>query len=476
MTHVDKENIIKNLKINKLFGYKDVTINFNSSGPVILLAENGSGKTTVMKVLAYLLSGKYFSLNEIEFSDLEITLNQDGKKFKISKGDIGKIVDFYKKELKDEFNVITKLDIDADDFVHFVTSVYNPNSFDKYIEHPIVSKLYEATPFNWDNIKKFLNKSHSFFKKNNEKKIKLKFDRSLLDFYLKEYDVVYLPTFRRIESKLSINEINPFISTESIISKFESNQMYFNLDDIEKKLNESLSSIIDISKDAISNAIIHSLTNKKNAVIKLDNDKENLLSFEKTLKRISLKKDDYKKEISSDINTEILGENSISFYKKDEFFNYFLNNTIDSLKDSEDIEKNILNYIETINKFLILSGDKKKFVFDREKLHVKLYLIDETDSKTLKEISMNSLSSGEKQIVSMFAPLFLSKKKKIFLIDEPEISLSIKWQELLLPEIYNSRLCGQLFAITHSPFTFSNCLEDYAIGMEAKNNSSNSNE
>ena len=81
---------------------------------------------------------------------------------------------------------------------------------------------------------------------------------------------------------------------------------------------------------------------------------------------------------------------------------------------------------------------------------------------TETEIRLNDLSSGEKQVISLFAHLYLSQKKKIVLIDEPELSLSIEWQKRLLPDVVHSPTCRQLFTITHSPFVFENELDPCA--------------
>ena len=76
---------------------------------------------------------------------------------------------------------------------------------------------------------------------------------------------------------------------------------------------------------------------------------------------------------------------------------------------------------------------------------------------------MECLSSGEKQIVSLFAKLYLDIDNSfVLLLDEPELSLSVFWQEKLLPDILRSQKCKLMLAVTHSPFIYNNSLEDYA--------------
>ena len=81
-------------------------------------------------------------------------------------------------------------------------------------------------------------------------------------------------------------------------------------------------------------------------------------------------------------------------------------------------------------------------------------------------IELHHLSSGEKQIVSLFSHLYLSEKKNYFvLIDEPELSLSVKWQKDFLVDIKSGGFCEGLVAVTHSPFIFDNELDSYARGL-----------
>jgi len=86
--------------------------------------------------------------------------------------------------------------------------------------------------------------------------------------------------------------------------------------------------------------------------------------------------------------------------------------------------------------------------------------------KNGRAVDIGSLSSGEKQIISLFALLYLQKKDNLAIFfDEPELSLSIEWQKTLLPDIVNSGKCKLLFATTHSPFIFENDLESNTVDL-----------
>ena len=68
-------------------------------------------------------------------------------------------------------------------------------------------------------------------------------------------------------------------------------------------------------------------------------------------------------------------------------------------------------------------------------------------------ISSDKLSSGEKQMLSFLCYNAFSKETAIF-IDEPELSLHIDWQRLLLTTLLDQSTGNQFFIATHSPFIF----------------------
>ena len=61
------------------------------------------------------------------------------------------------------------------------------------------------------------------------------------------------------------------------------------------------------------------------------------------------------------------------------------------------------------------------------------------------------LSSGERQIVTLIYSATHMSTQQLVLIDEPEISLHIDWQSLLIPEMAAQLQDRQIIACTHSP-------------------------
>ncbi len=147
----------------------------------------------------------------------------------------------------------------------------------------------------------------------------------------------------------------------------------------------------------------------------------------------------------------------------------FLRQLLRVYAQRRDDEQAISDFVDVVNGYFnpVLDGKnsgygEKSLSFDKLKL-----LVVAKNNITRKPVKFGSLSSGEKQIVSIFARLILDPRRKYFvLVDEPELSLSLDWQQKLLPDIFGTVNCRQLIAITHSPFIYDNCLATSAGNIE----------
>lgn len=76
-------------------------------------------------------------------------------------------------------------------------------------------------------------------------------------------------------------------------------------------------------------------------------------------------------------------------------------------------------------------------------------------SKGMKEesdLSYKELSSGEKQILILLTEALLQQGKDyIYLADEPEMSLHMNWQEIIISAITQLNDKAQIIVATHSP-------------------------
>ena len=133
-----------------------------------------------------------------------------------------------------------------------------------------------------------------------------------------------------------------------------------------------------------------------------------------------------------------LGPRVSLIHKVEEFVNAF--------NESEaEIFKNTTRYLSIMNSFL---GDSKKELSFREDSSLAVRLPSGASA------DVYHLSSGERQLFVLITSLMFSDEKSranAVIIDEPELSLHIKWQEMFVESLMEANPSIQLILATHSP-------------------------
>lgn len=130
----------------------------------------------------------------------------------------------------------------------------------------------------------------------------------------------------------------------------------------------------------------------------------------------------------------------------------------DLIKEFEDFENKgkrffepIKDYLFTINNFF--KDSSKEIYFDKNSSKLKFRILNKNFEIVEENRDIDNLSSGEKQILILFTYIkFNNKLGRVFIIDEPELSLHPKWQENFLDSIKIIMPSNtQLLFATHSP-------------------------
>jgi predicted ATP-dependent endonuclease of OLD family len=159
-----------------------------------------------------------------------------------------------------------------------------------------------------------------------------------------------------------------------------------------------------------------------------------------------------KKKIS-----DIRGNKGAKPKKDQQYLGLFVEKLLAAHNSVKEQERPLLDFTNYISKYL---GNNKRAIYQNFTFRIE-------DSQSRKELRLNDLSSGEKQIISIFAYLLLSKERDyILFIDEPELSLSVPWQKAFLPDLLATERCQHLFSVTHSPFVFDNDLRNSVVDVE----------
>ncbi|WP_448978998.1 AAA family ATPase [Neisseria sp.] len=450
--------LISKFEVLGLHGYKNLSISFYEKSTVVM-AENGAGKTTLLNCLYYFLTKNFDKLYFIPFEKLKLHFT-DGVKLEFEKRQA------YEFNLERNRFILNKLRIDINNnndilLLNELLNLYISNEKYKIRHNILFRRIYKETPYDEDDILNLLNKI--ILSMQNERYIA---DiKGTISKYLDNLHIVYLPTYRRIEASsfeiFGISEdrrvrFRNDNNLEQIESENSEKLINFGLFDVENQINkltESIKKDLLISYNKVSSNIINylaGLNSSDGAHIKLDKDNITLI-----MKRLGRYQDS---DIDTVVNEIINNENSNSP------LNYLFQQLINSYQESKRQEDAIEKFTEVINSYFDISrNNEKKMSFNKLKLDVTVKNTKLEDNV----IPLSALSSGEKQIISIFAKLILNYQSKyLILIDEPELSLSIEWQRKFLPDIANTMSCHQLLAITHSPFIFENELDSYATDME----------
>lgn len=108
-----------------------------------------------------------------------------------------------------------------------------------------------------------------------------------------------------------------------------------------------------------------------------------------------------------------------------------------------------------INKILSLTS--RKLVYVEGTLSVEL--------KGGKLVPWPALSRGEKTLLALFLIVFLNRDGALFVLDEPDLSLHMEWQKMILPALLKLAPTCQFLVATHSPFLVMNTGSEQVVNM-----------
>ncbi len=444
---------IKRFQIKRLFKNLYVDIPFDNNFN-IFVGENGLGKTTILNCLTYVLQCDSASLSNIDFDVITLTFHDD-KEITIKHSNLQP--DYTTKNWPSQY--IAFHGIDGSDIKQKYWEIKtNDNSATmQTISEQIINDLNVRSQLQLNRIKRYIEFVDSSPTTKWEKVIHEHMNNP----------IIYLPTYRRVEENLSTLVDDESIYETRQFSKLLTrvNNLHFGMDDVAQLISEAcdklrastnegfkemmsslLASYIKMVKGTKSRTKYH-LLNSATATSRLDI----------ILKRLADNIDEKTRSAIIDlIDNEAESKEPNDF--KYEYLRVIINNLLSLDSKTKAMDEDLELFANTCNGYL----NNKKFSYDPFK--IECALISNFGGKPL---TFQALSSGEKQIISLFSKLFLAgEKENIILFDEPELSLSILWQEKLIPDIEKSQKCNFLFAVTHSPFIFNNEYKQYTRDIQ----------
>ena len=127
-----------------------------------------------------------------------------------------------------------------------------------------------------------------------------------------------------------------------------------------------------------------------------------------------------------------------------------LENATTVLKDIQKRIEQVTEERESLLRSFSVLSERIREIFHNKGIHVTP---DFNFGDAKEAIESDKLSAGEKQMLSFLCYNTFSENAAIF-IDEPELSLHVDWQRLLLPTLLEQETGNQFFVATHSPFIY----------------------
>jgi ABC-type Mn2+/Zn2+ transport system ATPase subunit len=469
-------SIVESFKVEGLYGYRTISLS-SEYAATILIAKNGAGKTTLLAALDAFLKCQFSRLRDVKFLRLCCKLRGVDNEICLSRDDVLAYGELKPGNLLER--EARRFEVEPAALLAFVENISYDDEFG--LEEEVAQKIVAKLGYNRQNAQAACQKIVESFAENApavEAAIKL------IKAALRDTEVVYLPTYRRIELSMSKSDRTdragrPRKFFPATKSGLYAGEIQFGLTDILERL-ASLNSRIVLESSfgyrelsaSIINELIDGTFDKVSPTSADIPDQEELALFFSRLKDPR----GYGPyiDVSSIPNMEKIYTGQDISDERNKFLRYFLAKLNTVIQATRNVETLVRDFIENCNKYLSFqdastSLEKTDILPLEEGNDDKVLRLSRKDLRVYVEsvhggrtIPLDALSSGEKQMISLFAKLYLYPKNKILLIDEPELSLSIDWQREILVDAMNAPLCRQVIAITHSPFIFDNVLEPFA--------------
>jgi predicted ATPase len=443
---------ITNLKVEKLHGYIDKDIDFESD-LTLLVGINGSGKTSILNLINWLISPSLPQLCVTEFKSLTLNFDYRKESYEIKCKHNKATFNYSIKSTKKTYSpLIVRLHKQPKQIKN-----------DDYLKASLIEEYTDLSPDEkeketWDIISSFPSPTI------------IGLDRNL---YTEESSgKVYFE--KRHKTRVARKSVSPLDRVKELI-----NREYRKKKNEVSNLTNSLKNHLMLSSfdGSITLETLASATKYKLTLIQIEKAEETVNSYFRNFERESLSEESQSilnsyfsklkiivgkyQEDPEDHNVKVLyALNANQFIKIRKLLKEFEKFESKSLKAMERIQ----NYLDTLNFFL--KDSAKQILFREDTSELTFINLDKHGNAVTEHKDINYLSSGEQQILILFSYIaFNSGDGRIFIIDEPELSLHIKWQEDFLEKLNSVTPKGtQLILATHSPI-LANKRRDKAIAL-----------
>ncbi|MFA7403931.1 MAG: AAA family ATPase [Pelobacteraceae bacterium] len=443
---------IKKIQVKGLFGTFDHIINMNlSAGVTIVIGENGLGKTIILEMLQALFDGKYQFFTNVSFKSFIIYFD-DKVKWTV-KNNMTDVKNSYVELIQQAGKVINSHKLTGFDDKHVVRMAMSITRDYDYFRR-VGTRQWEDRRNGeicdaLDIVNRYGHRRHAYYNDSNYSRMHYDHPEMLSLFDSRET----VPPEWFFARQKAINVI--LIKTQRLLA----------LDSPDQKPTNT----VEKYSDQISKIIKSKLAESTELSSKLDRTYPNRL-IDRLNKTTHVSDEDLNEQLAKlEIKRKLLDEVGLIEIEKDtHLFNFkFANEVVKDVlmlyvKDSFEKLQIFDATAAKIQLFLSIINKRfkhKKLHVDREKGFVLKSTVLKNEKGEYQGIPVNKLSSGEQnELVLFYELIFKAGKNSLILIDEPEISLHISWQNTFIDDLREINRLNSLDILiaTHSPDIISN--------------------
>lgn len=465
------QKIIKSITVEELYGEFTHKIDIKEGNITLVLGENGLGKTIVLKMIKFLFDNELYELGNYEFKRFIITFQDNSfieiyKEVKESKRSFryedyilhfeyntASLIDIKeKKENKKELKKSSqKFSLKSDDLIGHFRNDRRNSSYRRNINHRINHAIRNFIPRTIDNIgpdKWYdLNSGVMYSTQDLIERYSEYFPEEILEeLKIKEIPDWFIDLTKSINIKL--------VETQRLLTKINSEEKEYKNAVIQyaNQLKEIIK-IKALEATNLSTKLDRTYTNRLIEKITSTNTTPNN-SIDQSLKdletrrlfliKVGLLEHDDEAILPINLNKEYANNDTLR-----DVLDIYIEDSNEKLSVYKQLSEKLNTLIDIINKRFTY----KEFYVNKN----EGFIFQST--KTNKVIPLTNLSSGEQhELVLFYELLFNTPKDSLILIDEPEISLHISWQNEFINDLKEVSELINLKSIiaTHSPDIINN--------------------